>query len=84
MPKQLRKCLQVATFKSFLVKSGLRFALGPLVSSERFGSVFLDPTEPNNAEPKLRYSVNSVQFGSVGSRNTEPNFLMKLEVLEQI
>ena len=23
-------------------------------------------------------------FGSVGSRNTEPNFLMKLEVLEQI
>ena len=34
MPKQLGKYLRVATFKSFLVKSGLRFALGPLVSSE--------------------------------------------------
>ena len=50
MPKQLGKCLPVATFKSLKVKSGLRFALGPLVSSERFGSVFLDPTEPNRTE----------------------------------
>ena len=44
MHKHLGKCLLVATFKSFKVKSGLRFALGPLVSPERFGSVFLDPT----------------------------------------
>ena len=48
MPKQLRKCLQVATFKSFKVKSGLRFALGPLLSSESFGSVFLDPIPNRN------------------------------------
>ena len=31
--------------------------------SKRFCSVFLYPTEPNNTEPKLRYSVNSVRFG---------------------
>ena len=32
-------------------------------TSRKFGSVFRDPTEPNNTEPKLRYSVNSVRFG---------------------
>ena len=64
MPEQLGKCLlDIATFKSLKVKSGLRFALGSLVSSERFGSVFLDPTELNNPETKLRYLVCSVQFG---------------------
>ena len=31
--------------------------------SIRFGSVFLDPTKPNNTELNLRYSVNSVLFG---------------------
>ena len=31
--------------------------------SKRFGLVFLDPTEPNNTEPNLRYSVNSIRFG---------------------
>ena len=29
--------------------------------SKRFGSVFLHPTEPNNTESKLRYSVNLVR-----------------------
>ena len=52
-PKWLRKCLLEATFKSFKVKSGLRFALGPLVSSESFCSVFLGSTEPKI--PKFRY-----------------------------
>ena len=59
MLKQLRKCLRVATFKSFSVKSGLRFALGPLVSSESFGSVFLDIIELNRTE-NTEISVFSV------------------------
>ena len=34
MHKNLRKCLLVATFKSFRVKSGHRFALGSLVNPQ--------------------------------------------------
>ena len=64
MPKHLRKCLLVATIKSYNVKSGLRFALGPLVSSENVGSVFLDPTELKRTEPKIP-KFRYFQFGSV-------------------
>ena len=59
----LRKCLPVATFKSLWVKSGLRFCLRPLESSVRYFGILPNRTEPNNTEPKLRYSVNSVRFG---------------------
>ena len=54
-------------FSKFLrsLKSGLRFALEPLVLSEKFGSVF-----PKNTEPKLRYSVHSVRSYTVYNLST--------------
>ena len=56
----LRKCIIVATFKSFYVKSVLIFALEPLVLSESFGSIFLDITGPSRTKPNRKYQNTEI------------------------
>ena len=63
MPKLLRKCLTVATFKRFLVESGLRFALGPLEVSVRYFWILPNRTEPNRKYRNTEILVFSVRFG---------------------
>ena len=49
----------------FYVKSELRFALGPLVSPESFGSVFLGSTKPDRTENTETLNFRYFRFGSV-------------------